>query len=52
MSAVLEEAEIAFAMAQLHVIEARGRLSDRLDPSFRRAMFGRLCQRSVSFDGV
>ena len=30
MSAMLEEAEIALARAELHVIEARGRLSDHL----------------------
>jgi hypothetical protein len=30
MSAMLEEAEIALARAELHVIEARGRLSDQL----------------------
>jgi hypothetical protein len=29
MSAMLEEAEIALARAELHVIEARGRLSDQ-----------------------
>jgi outer membrane protein TolC len=30
MSAMLEEAEIALARAELQVIEARGRLSDQL----------------------
>jgi hypothetical protein len=30
MSPMLEEAEIALARAELHVIEARGRLSDQL----------------------
>jgi outer membrane protein TolC len=30
MSSMLEEAEIALARAELHVIEARGRLSDQL----------------------
>ena len=33
MSAMLEEAEIALARAELHVIEARGRLSDQSESS-------------------